>query len=382
MSSNKYDVVDLFSGAGGFSLGFDQPHRLEGLGELDYEDIGFVDGGFNTILSIDNYEEAAETFLENFDSSVFCADVECVKAFPEWRNADVVIGGPPCQGFSTLNSIKTEDLSDGRNGLWKAFLDAVDDIQPKVFVIENVSRFLKSKEGLSAVKKAEEMGYDVVVDVLDASDYGVPQRRKRAFIVGSRIGTPFLPAPLKERTRTVEDAISDLPEEPTEENLHESRNFGKLQQDRMKYVAEGENRYEIPRYLLPECWKDYKGNGTDLFGRLEWSEPSVTIRTSFHKPMKGRHLYPESFVPRTLTLREGARLQTFPDDFEFATNYQVHRARLIGNAVPPKLSYHIALAVKAHLEGLESEKEKESDLPHDGFKKAKQIDQEILEQYR
>ncbi|SNZ12113.1 DNA (cytosine-5)-methyltransferase 1 [Natronoarchaeum philippinense] len=382
MSNNEYSVVDLFSGAGGFSLGFDQPERLEGLGNLDYSEIGFNSGGFSTDLAIDNYEEATETFSKNFDCPVICADVENIQAYPGWGNTDVVIGGPPCQGFSNLNSVKTEKLSDDRNGLWEVFLEAVDEIRPKVFVIENVSRFLRSAEGLAAVEKAEELGYNTIVDVLNAANYGVPQRRERGFIIGSRIGTPFLPAATDQETRTVRDAIGDLPQKPTDENLHETRNFSKLQRDRMRYVAEGENRYQIPRYLLPDCWKDYEGSGTDLFGRLEWSEPSVTIRTSFHKPMKGRHLYPESFVPRTLTLREGARLQTFPDNFEFGTNYQVHRARLIGNAVPPKLAYHIALAVKSHLDGLEGQKKKDENLPHEKFTTAKREPTDVLEDYR
>lgn len=383
MTKDEFKIMDLFSGAGGFSLGFDSPQSLCGLGNLGYKDIGFTNETFRTEFSLDKYSPATNTIKENFPySETFNGPIENYTSFEDWEDIDIVIGGPPCQGFSNLNSTSTEDLDDERNGLWRDFLRAVEEIQPEVFVIENVPRFLKSEQGALAVRRANNLGYETVVDVLNAVDYGVPQNRKRAFVVGSRVGTPFLPAPTEEPIKTVEDAIGDLPKEPTEENLHRSRNFADITIKRMENVPEGGNRFDIPQDLLPECWKDYENGGRDLFGRLWWDKPSVTIRTSFHKPMKGRHLYPDDDVHRTITLREGARLQTFPDSFEFGNNYQTHISQLIGNAVPPKLAYHIALAVKAHIEGLEGTINHNADTTHEVFQKANLVEEEVLEEYR
>lgn len=374
MSADEYTIADLFCGGGGFSLGFDQPERLNGLGQLEYHNIGFGKKRFKTVYAVDNYEHAVNTIGNNFDCEVDHSPIQDISDFTQYNDCDVVIGGPPCQGFSQLNSKKTADLDDDRNELWRQYMLAVLDIKPDVFVVENVPRFLDSTAGRGLVEMAEEHGYNTTVGVLNTADYGVPQYRKRAFVVGSRVGVPFLPAPTTEQERTVRDAIGDLPRNPTNENLHDGRNFGKLTRDRMRSVPRDGNRKDIPRYLLPKCWKDYNGSGTDLFGRLDWNSPAVTIRTSFHKPMKGRHLHPEPGSERTITLREGARLQTFPDDFEFGTNYQVHIARLIGNAVPPKLSYHIAEAVKCHLEGLDGTLMSEQESEYDDFNQSHLVD--------
>ncbi|WP_232688011.1 DNA cytosine methyltransferase [Halobacterium zhouii] len=377
MGDENYKIVDLFCGAGGFSFGFDHPEQLNGLGKLGYEELGWETEGFKTIYALDDYEAATETIEKNFDCAVENSKIQDIDTFSTWDDADVVLGGPPCQGFSQLNSTKTEDLDDERNHLWKEYFRAVEDINPEVFVVENVPRFLDSPAGKGLVELAEEHDYTTVVGKLDAADYGVPQHRKRAFVIGSKQGTPFLPTPTREPTKTVRQAIGDLPMYATDENLHNSRNFSELTKERMKKVPRGGNRHDIPRYLLPNCWKDYEDGGTDLFGRLRWNEPSVTIRTSFHKPMKGRHLHPEAGLERTITLREGARLQTFPDDFEFGTPYQVHTARLIGNAVPPKLAYHIAKAVKSHLQGEEGKLVKSQDFDHGEFLEAER--QPVLE---
>lgn len=373
MAGDNYKLVDLFCGAGGFSLGFDRPELLNGLGDLGYEGLSWNDGGFETVYALDKYEEATNTIDQNFDCGVDNSRIQDVEDFSTWSDADIVLGGPPCQGFSQLNSTKTEELDDDRNQLWQEYFRAVEDIDPDVFVVENVPRFLNSPAGEGLVELAETHGYSTVVGELDAADYGVPQHRKRAFVIGSKLGTPFLPAPTEEPTKTVRDAIGDLPMKPTDEDLHNSRDFSDLTKKRMEMVPRGGNRKDIARYLLPECWKNYEGSGTDLFGRLLWNKPSVTIRTSFHKPMKGRHLHPESGLDRTLTLREGARLQTFPDDFEFGTNYQVHTARLIGNAVPPKLAYHIAEAVMSHLQGARGEMKEDSNYEHESFTEAKRV---------
>lgn len=368
MSSGTYKVVDLFSGAGGISLGFERPAALNGLAKLGYADIGFDSHVFETTLAVEQDDYTAETFRRNFDAEVLECDIDDVDSFTDYDDADIVVGGPPCQGFSNLNSVKTEQLTDERNTLWRQFMDAVADIDPDVFLIENVARFLKSQQGARTVEIAEDLGYTTVVDTLWAHNYGVPQKRKRGFVLGSKLGTPFFPAETNGDVRTVSDAIGDLPREPTEENWHVSRkHVTELSKNRMEEVPPGGNRFDIPEELLPDCWKNKDRGGTDLFGRLWWDRPSVTIRTEFYKPEKGRYLHPEA--NRSITVREGARLQTFPDDFEFA-GPRTRVAPQIGNAVPPKLAYHLAEAVKSHLEGKESRIAPDAETAHDVFQKS------------
>lgn len=368
MSRTPYKIVDLFSGAGGISLGLETPERLNGLGNLGYENLGFNERTFETVLAVELDDEAAETFRTNFDAEVMETNIREIDSFEEWGDADIVVGGPPCQGFSNLNSVKTDELDDERNTLWRHFMRAVEEIEPDMFILENVPRFLKSTEGARAVEIAEDSGYTTVVDTLWAHDYGVPQKRKRGFIIGSKLGIPFFPEPLEEPVRTVKDAIGDLPEEPTGENWHVSRkHVTELSKKRMAEVPPGGNRFDIPEELLPNCWKNKDSGGTDLFGRLWWDRPSVTIRTEFYKPEKGRYLHPEA--DRSITVREGARLQTFPDDFEFS-GARTRVAPQIGNAVPPKLAYHLGQAMKLHLEGEESQIKHDAETAHEIFKKS------------
>jgi DNA (cytosine-5)-methyltransferase 1 len=364
-------MVDLFSGAGGISLGFERPETLNGLADLGYSDISFDSDPFETVLAVEKDDYTAETFGKNFDAEVIEGDIREIDSFAAYSDADVVVGGPPCQGFSNLNSVKTAELEDERNKLWRQYMRAVEDIDPDVFLIENVPRFLKSQEGARTVQIAEDLGYTTVVDTLWAHEYGVPQKRKRSFILGSKLGVPFFPQELDEEVRTVRDAIGDLPDEPTEENWHVSRkHVTELSKNRMEEVPKGGNRFDIPEDLLPDCWKNKDRGGTDLFGRLWWDRPSVTIRTEFYKPEKGRYLHPEA--NRSITVREGARLQTFPDDFEFA-GPRTRVAPQIGNALPPKLAYHLAEAIKLHLEGKESTIDPDAGTEHDVFTKSFRI---------
>ena len=367
-NTQSYKVVDLFSGAGGISLGLEHPEQLNGLGDLAYDNIYFDGDIFNTILAVESDDKSAETFRRNFGAEVVEGDIRDINSFDPWNDADIVVGGPPCQGFSNLNSIKTDELDDERNTLWRHFMRAVEEIDPDMFLLENVSRFLKSAEGARAVQIAEDHGYTTVVDTLWSHEYGVPQKRKRGFILGSKHGVPFFPEPRDGPIRTVRDAIGDLPNKPSGENWHVPRqHVTNLSKRRMEAVPPGGNRFDIPEDLLPECWKNKPQGGTDLFGRLWWDRPSVTIRTEFYKPEKGRYLHPES--NRSITIREGARLQTFPDDFGFV-GARTRVAPQIGNAVPPKLAYHLGAAIKTHLEGEESQIIPETDTAHDIFKKS------------
>jgi DNA (cytosine-5)-methyltransferase 1 len=199
-----YTIIDLFSGAGGLTLGF--------------VDNKFC-GGFKSILAIDYNEAAINTFNTNFDSHGITGDITTWLADNEIPKTDVVIGGPPCQGFSLLNKNRKNDK---RRSLWQYYMAAVLRSSCKVFLIENVEGLLKSPEYYDIKNYANYIGYDVAACVLNAADYGVPQIRKRTFIIGSRIGNPnhFFPPPIthseegliRPKWRTVKDAICDLPE--------------------------------------------------------------------------------------------------------------------------------------------------------------------------
>lgn len=340
----KLRVIDLFCGAGGMTLGFKQ-------------------AGFQSVFAIDADRHAVETYALNFGDHVICGDIRQVKTFPA---ADIVIGGPPCQGFSRLgkqtHGKPTEESYEG-NGLWAEYMRCVEQVRPKVFVIENVADFFKHFAWTGVQCETKRLGYQLTHAVLMAADHGVPQKRQRAIIIGSRLGRPFLPEPTHQAEsgifdlplwRTVRDAIADLPLDANNINRHDFRNASELSIKRYKAIPEGGNRKNLPDHLNLPCWlnKDPRSGGSaDLMGRLRWDAPSLTIRTEFLKPEKGRYLHP--IAHRSITVREGARLQTFPDDFKFAgSNFQA--AKQIGNAVPPELAKQIALAVLEHIRANES----------------------------
>lgn len=357
----RYRLIDLFSGAGGMTLGFS-----ESFGHL-----------FTPIWANDFNEFCVQTYNANFGNHCVLGDINDIlqASNVDIPQADIVIGGPPCQGFSLLNKNRE---GDPRKQLWRPFLEIVQKSGATVFVMENVPQLLGSYEHGEIMGVSEAMGFKVWGDILCAADYGVPQTRKRAFIVGCKYFDPrllFPPrkthydpkkfihppkyidetmgeyVPNSERWRTVRDAIGDLPPpEKTEVrtegpplNLHFGRSPTAESLARYKAIPqEGMNRFNLQENapgLTPKCWIKKKTGGTDLFGRLWWNRPSFTIRTEFFKPEKGRYLHPVQHRP--ITHREAARLQSFPDDFIFIGS-KIEIARQIGNAVPPLLAARVA----------------------------------------
>lgn len=188
------------------------------------------------------------------------------------------------------------------------------------------------------------MGYSIAYDVLCADEFGVPQKRKRAFCIGSKRGKPSLPVS-NGRRATVFDAIGHFPRRPTGENWHIGRNPTDKSIERYKVIPPGGNRFNLMKErpdLTPPCWLKKKTGTTDVFGRLEWNQPACTIRTEFFKPEKGRYLHPEEHRP--ITHREAASLQTFPESFIFKGS-KIDVARQIGEAVPPLLACELAKKV-------------------------------------
>lgn len=336
-----YRLIDLFCGAGGMSL-------------------GFCNEGVEPVLAIDNDAAAVRTHKLNFERQAHCGDIEAWLRTADVPEADVVIGGPPCQGFSLLN--KNRD-GDSRRALWEPYLEIAHRSNARVFVMENVAELFRSPELAAICAKAAVYGFATKAAIVNAADYGAPQTRKRTIVVGWRhVSQPDFPPrpshadPAKMLNlppwRTVKQAIGDLPKPIGTEigvgapiDLHFGRRPTELSVARYKAVPKGGNRFDLQRNapaLTPGCWLRKTSGGTDLFGRLWWDRPSVTIRTEFFKPEKGRYLHPEQHRP--ITHREAARLMGFPDDFRFSGN-KTDIARQIGNAVPPPLAAALARMV-------------------------------------
>ncbi len=326
-----YTFVDLFCGAGGLAL-------------------GFMQAGFKSVYAVDSDKPATETYRRNFKHEVWDRPIEQLVHIPV--KAQVLIGGPPCQGFSPLGKMIPLAEHRNMNKLWRHFMRIVEQVNPVAFVVENVPEFLRSLEYKALKRKAEGLGYQIGADVLNAVEFGIPQQRKRTFVVAVKGGIPRLPTPTAERA-TVRDAIGDLPLQPTGTDWHIGRNPTEKSVKRYKCIPPGGNRFDLMKKrpdLAPRCWLNKPTGSTDVFGRLEWDKPALTIRTEFFKPEKGRYLHPQA--DRPITHREAARLQTFPDDFEFYGS-KIQVARQIGNAVPPKLARALATELRVILEEME-----------------------------
>jgi len=331
----RYKLLDLFAGAGGLSLGLTWA-GFESVGAVEFDPAAADTYESNFGAHVHRDPDGAPLAIENVDFSEYAGRV------------DLLAGGPPCQGFSQLGKGLADDP---RNRLWREFIKAVEVVRPRAFLMENVPPILRAEEGRATLEVAEGLGYNVVSGVLNANEYGVPQLRRRAFIFGTLVGEASLPQPTGNgATRTVRWAIDDLPLEPDEKNWHKGRNPRPVSLERYKVVPEGGNRFDLQRArpdITPRCWLEKPTGSTDVFGRLSWDKPALTIRTEFFKPEKGRYLHPQAHRP--ITHREAARLQTFPDDFEFCgSNIEV--ARQIGNAVPPVLAYSLGAHIAAILE--------------------------------
>ncbi len=350
----KHNVLDLFCGCGGLSKGFEM-------------------AGYNIIGGVDFNKEAIDTFNKNFTNAKgICGDIlnineeEIKKNFGDFKNIDVIIGGPPCQGFSSANRNKVED--DPRNKLFFQFVKFVDLIKPKAIVIENVRGIVTQDNGYAKNTIYDiftSRGYNVTHKILDASDYGVPQKRLRNFFVITK-NKEFNFDKIKKNINkvTVQDAIGDLYElENMDGNAfksntnkmseyakminnnskifnHEVRYPAKIVQERISYVKQGENWQVIPT----ELFKNQRNNRhSSAYKRLNEKDVSVTIDTG-----NSHSNYFHPLYNRIPTVREAARIQSFPDDFQFLGS-RTAQYKQVGNAVPPLLSYAVANELKGVL---------------------------------
>ncbi len=357
----KYKVIDLFAGCGGFSLGFKK-------------------AGFNIIKAVEFDKQIAQTYEHNhIGTKIYVEDISKIdtEEFFTRGESDVIIGGPPCQGFSMAGSrIRNNGfLNDPRNYLFKHYVNIVRIVRPKIFILENVKGILTMQKGeiFNEILKTfsnkiffEGDKYYVHYKVVKATDYGIPQKRERVILIGVLnkdfdIDYAFNQVKIKLENKdsnffnpvSTWDAISDLGN-PTDTGLvstqkasnyyqkqiqstgrnttnHMITNHSKQTLKRMQKIEEGENWMKLKESI--------NSVHSGSYGRLEKDKPAVTITTRFDTPSGGRFIHP--IENRTITPREAARLQSFPDNFEFKGS-KGSICKQIGNAVPPKLSYFLA----------------------------------------
>lgn len=342
------NVLDIFCGAGGFSFGM----------ELT---------GIKTKIGVDIWKPALETFKRNHSyASVIQGNLFKMGAkdfYKIEKEIDCVIGGPPCQAFSTVGK---RALNDERALLVKEFGRIVKEIRPQIFVFENVKGFASFAKGQllrEILDLFDSLGYEMDWGVLNAVNYGAPQNRERFIIIGSLGNKILLPEPTIEKRATFWEAVSDLPplsagekadryaKEPQNKlqkyyrrkeldvlTEHVAKNHSEKLLAMMQYIPEGKSAHEVdmPNELKPTS--GYK----NTYKRIRNDEPSPTITRNFCVPSSSNCIHPKQ--NRALTLREAARLQTFPDDFEFYGN-DVEKRIQVGNAVPPFLGKAIGNAI-------------------------------------
>ena len=342
----KPRVIDLFAGVGGLSLGFEKK-------------------GFDVVLANEYDASIAASYIANHkNTKMIVGDITSLDLEDTFGKLagtiDVVIGGPPCQGFSQKGQRKT--IHDERNFLFKYYVSVVELVNPKYFVMENVPNLLTAEGGYFRHEIEElfnKLGYSLEYGVLNASDYGVPQNRRRAVIIGKLNGdAPKLPVP-KRNDVTIWDAISDLaylesgegseeqeykyPAESDYEKMlrkdssklfnHIATKHSPLALERLALIPPNAGREVLPEEHLTKSI--YSGTWT----RMKKDEISVTITTRFDTPSSGKFTHP--FLNRAITVREAARIQSFPDNFHFVGN-KGSQMKQVGKAVPPLLAAAIA----------------------------------------
>lgn len=317
----KPKVIDLFAGAGLFSS-------------------AFAKEGFQILHAIEIDPIAASTYKMNIGDHIENADIALCKPF---GRCDVLIAGPPCQGFSTLGK---RDENDKRNLLSYEVLKWTIVTKPQIVVIENVAAFLHSVIWEDLTKEFCKIGYEVDANVLNAYDFGVPQIRKRSFTIATKIGFPKVRSASDISVKTVKEAWKDLPSVPNNKSQHIAPKPSQLALARMRLISKGGNKTDIMRSapeLVPHSWWSVADELTDVWGRMEWDRPCNTLRTCFQNPSKGRYIHPEQ--NRVISLREGARLHTIEDSWTFS-GLPTQITRQIGNSVPLNLGCAVARGVR------------------------------------
>lgn len=355
-------MVDIFCGAGGGSLGFRQ-------------------AGFRIVGALDNDPAACNTYEYNLGFAPLCSDIgkitprEFMRHFKLRRgDVTVLVGCPPCQGFS---GARAYDSRDPRNAMIRIFSEWVRALRPEVVVFENVPGMLtRSRRRFDKLIRLLEIErYEPTWELLNAADYGVPQRRKRIIVVAPKSGnlkSPLSFATYNQRVVTVREAIANLPTLNAGEGCpeipnHRARDLGTHALNLLSRIpADGGSRADVSRRYWLKCHRDSDGH-EDVYGRIQWDDVAPTMTCGCTDPTKGRFAHPEQ--NRGITGREAARLQSFPDNFVFLKGQGLQLNQLskrlpipasalgnlkdvdrqVGNAVPPRLAKMIASRLRSRL---------------------------------
>lgn len=349
--------IDLFAGCGGFSCGFEQ-------------------AGIKTVAAVEFDKNIALSYAYNHpDTKLFIDDIKNVDNANNFKKnqADIIVGGPPCQGFSTAGArIRHGFVDDPRNYLFKHYLNIVKLVRPKIFIFENVKGIVHYQNGeiFKEIQKVfEAEGYKLQYTIAKAKEFGIPQARERTVLIGSLINFDLHIEIEKTKQEllklqphffdkvSVWDAISNLSDPTTDgtiKNIKALNNYTKYLSftgDTLKnHMATKHNKIAISRIKKIKQNENFrvlkekiKSVHSGSYGRLDPNGISQTITTRFDTPSGGRFIHP--FADRTITPREAARLQSFPDYFEFKGT-KTSICKQIGNAVPPKLAYFFAIMIK------------------------------------
>lgn len=339
-------AVDLFCGAGGFTEGLRQ-------------------SGFDVLVGVDNWDAALRTYRLNHSHLTLDMDVGSLKGpgvfdllGVETGSIDLLVGGPPCQGFSVQRIGRDSDV---RNSLVLDFARLIAELRPSLFIMENVPG-LRGKRGAELLKAfaaaCESGGYRVDVQTANAAEYGLPQVRRRVFVTGQPMHLPLfhIPEPTlgADNFVSVMEAIGDLPSPPADRSplagdvLHRRTRLSELNQRRIELIPPGGGMEDLPEDMRVDCHKAGAAHigHRYVYGRLAPDKPSSTITARFDSFTRGRFGHPVE--PRNITLREGARLQSFPDSYRFVGT-QAEIAAQIGNAVPPAMAEKMGAAAVRYL---------------------------------
>ena len=347
--TKEFRVLDLFCGAGGLSWGL---HK---------------NSHFKTMVALDFDKNAANTFKRNMpEAEVVVGDItdssikKRITELAMKKKVNMIVGGPPCQGYSMKG--KKLGLADPRNFLFREYLNIVAQLQPEVFVIENVKGLIISSNGWfrdEILQSIQKLGYYVEYGILNAADFGVPQSRERTIFICSKSKSISLPHPTVNKRTTVRDAISDLAYLNSGEGEFEQEYINEAESDYQRLMRNGSiklfnhkasNHKDIAieklKLIPPEQGKEClpeemlgRQKFKTTWGRLKWDDVSPTIDTRFDAASNGQNNHP--YLHRAITPREAARIQSFDDKFVFY-GAKVYVRKQIGNAVPPLLAKAIA----------------------------------------
>ncbi|NKI23242.1 DNA cytosine methyltransferase [Paenibacillus dendritiformis] len=335
----SFTAIDLFAGCGGLTQGLKQ-------------------AGVNVVSAIEINKNAAKAYKMNHPETCLLEEdirnisiEDILSSIPE-KNITLVAGCPPCQGFSSVRTRNRGNIvEDERNTLILDFLRIVEGLRPKFVMMENVPGIINYHYFKVTVNRLKELGYHLDYKVVNVEDYGVPQRRKRLVLLGSTLGKVSIPSDKVYTRTTVRDYISELP--PVEESTDPLHKVTSKHSEKVKKIISlipknGGSRRDLPREYWLECHKKEGVGFSDIYGRLSWDKVSSTITGGCLNPSKGRFLHPVE--DRTITAREAALLQTFPNDYKFPTDISKGElAQMIGNSFPPKFSEIQALYLKSLL---------------------------------